>query len=123
MNYSEIFENFLYSQLKGNFTSVTVSQLTDSIYQAEIHYVDEEIENYLGRGFDLTLYINVVDIYEVDNEIDVTLELVKFSAPDFSTTDTQGIYMKASLYQEVANTAYKCLNCIEFDHEYWVALD
>lgn len=123
MNYSGIFEDFLTYQLKGNFTSVTVSQLTDSIYQAEIHYVDEEIENYLGSGFDLTLYINIVQIDEIENDIDVTLELVKFSVPDFSTTDAEGIYMKASLYQEVANVAYKCLNCIEFDHEYWISLD
>lgn len=123
MNYSEFLENFLYSQLKGNFTSATVSQLTDSTYEAEIYYGDEEIENYLGRGFDLILFINVTGVDEVDNSIGLTLSLVKFSAPDFSTTDTQGIYMKASLYQEVANAAYKCLNCIDFDSEYWEALD
>lgn len=123
MDYSGIFEDFLYSQLKGAYTSITVSQLSDSTYQAEIHYVDEEIENYLGRGWDLTLLINVTNIDEIDNSIGFTLSLVKFSAPDFSTTDAQGIYMKAYIYQEVANVAYKCLHHIEFDYEYWVALD
>ena len=123
MNYSEIFEDFLATEIRGNFTSVAVSQLTDSTYQAEIHYGDEEIENYLGSGFDLTLIINVTNIDELDNSIGFTLSLVKFSAPDFSTTDAEGIYMKASLYQEVANAAYKCLHYIEFDYEYWVVLD
>jgi len=123
MDYSGIFEDFLTYQLQGNFNSVTVSQLPDSIYQAEIHYGDEEIENYLGRGFDLIFYINIVDIDEIENAIDITLELVKFSAPDFSTTDAEDIHMRSYLYQEVANVVYKCLNCIEFDREYWVSLD
>lgn len=123
MDYSEIFEDFLTYQLQGNFNSVTVFQLSDSGYQAEIHYGDEEIENYLGSGFDLTFFINVIAVDEMDNDVEVEFALVKFSAPDFSTTDAEDIHMKASLYQEVANAAYKCLSCIEFDHEYWVSLD
>lgn len=125
MDYSSFFEDYLYGVLKrGNFfsSSLTVKKLTESLYQVDISYGDEEIENYLGRGFNLILKITITDIDEVDNSIGFEIDLINFIAPGASETNGDYIDMSVALYREVANAAYSCINAINFGSN-WVSLN
>lgn len=126
MDYSSFFENYLYDVFKRvNFfpTSLTVKKLTEYLYHVDISYGDEEIENYLGRGFNLILKITITDIDDVDNNsIGFEIDLINFIAPSVSETNSDYIDMSVALYQEVANAAYNCINAINFGPT-WASLD
>lgn len=122
MDYSSFFEDYLYGELRGNFNQLTVNKLTDSTYQVDISYGDEEIESYLDRGFNITLQINITDIDEVENTIGFEIDLIDFVAPGVAETNGDYVGMAVSLYYEVARTAYNCINAINFGAN-WVALN
>jgi hypothetical protein len=125
MDYSSFFEDYLYGVLKGAYfspSSLTVNKLTDSTYQVDISYGDEEIESYLDSGFNITLQINITDIDEVENAIGFEIDLINFVAPGVSETNSNYIDMSVALYREVANAAYSCINAINFGSD-WVSLD
>jgi hypothetical protein len=122
MDYSSFFEDYLLGEVRGNCNNISVKKLTESIYQADIYYSDEEIENYLDRGFNLILKITITEIDELDNSIGFELDLIDFVAPGVSETNSDYLHMATSLYSEVARTAYECIYHINFGSN-WLSLD
>ena len=123
MDYSQFLEDYFYAQ--GNCTEVSVTRYEDTVYIVDATYSDEEIENYLGSGFNILLKLD--NIYLADDETAICFipSLVRLITPNLNITGEghSNPEMACSLLEEVARVATQFLHGIDLESENWIAID
>lgn len=123
MDYSELLKNYFYTI--GNCTEVNVTRQGEGLYLAGISYVDEEIENYLGDGFDIVLHLDNVCLSDDSTAVCFIPGLVRLTIPnlDIIKDDFSNPGRACSILEEVAGAAKRFLQGIDLETENWIDID
>ena len=127
MDYSQVFEDYLAGY--GNF-EITITQVDESTYSAELYYCDDQIETYLGKGLTILLSIEGVAFDEVDNSVSCVFTLVDFDLPgvtvtitDDGLTSVKDCMFACEYLEDLSKVAYDFLHYMDFDKQFWLSVD
>ena len=123
MDYSQFFEDYFYTQ--GNCTEVNVTRYEDTVYTVDATYCDEEIEDYLGSGFNIVLKLDNVGLADDETAIGFIPSLVRLTIPNLNTTGEgySNPGMACAILEEVARAAKQFLQGIDLKTENWIDID